>query len=227
MVSERFQFLKNVFLALGLIPVLMLMSGCTTNTHTGATTDGEISKNLADYDADSSLMYYEEQYKTQSHDEGVVYGYGQALRRTGDPQKALVVLSAMAKKRKANPAIVLEYAASNAQVGRYDVAQKYAENLTDNEQFSARAWHIIGVALDAQGHHKKAETAYRKALSQWEGDPVPVMNNLALSLAHQGFFDESLETIRKAHALAPDREDVKRNMEIVQELRDTVLTRPN
>lgn len=208
----------------------LVLGGCQTTTSssskvaTNVDTKNAYQKGV--YDPQAALTYYEPLYKTRSTETEIALGYGQALRQTGNAQRAVVVLATHARKKNPDPGIVLEFAAANAAVGRYDIAQEFAEKLKEDPLYGPRARHILGVALDAQGNHKAAEQAYRDALLRWEGDPTPVMNNLALSLAYQGFLDQALEELRKAHALAPEREEIKRNMKIVQDLRDSVIPKP-
>ncbi len=82
----------------------------------------------------------------------------------------------------------------------------------------------MGVALDAQGEYRAAEEMLRQALESWEEeDTTPVMNNLALSLAHRGSFDESLTLLRQALILNPENPQVVRNLEVVENLRETII----
>ena len=86
---------------------------------------------------------------------------------------------------------------------------------------SYTAYHMLGIALDAQGEHQPAEDAFRKGLEFWQGDPAPILNNLGLNLAAQGFLDEAAEVLRKALATSPNREEIERNLRIVSALRES------
>jgi Flp pilus assembly protein TadD len=66
--------------------------------------------------------------------------------------------------------------------------------------------------------HPEAERAYRKGLEIWEGDPIPIMNNLALNLASQNNLKEAYEILKKAKSIAPNRIEVERNLRIVSAL---------
>ena len=85
----------------------------------------------------------------------------------------------------------------------------------------ARAYHYLGIALDAQGKHPEAEKAFRKGLDMWQGDPTPIMNNLALNLSSQGYLDEASEILEKARAVSPNRLEVERNLRIITALRQS------
>ena len=49
------------------------------------------------------------------------------------------------------------------------------------------------------------------------------MNNLAVCLASQGMFDESLTTLRQALVMAPRKQEIANNIQMVSELRLAVL----
>jgi Flp pilus assembly protein TadD len=75
--------------------------------------------------------------------------------------------------------------------------------------------------LDSKGKHVEAERAFRKGLDIWEGDPIPIMNNLALNLASQNNLEEAYEILMRAKTIAPNRIEVERNLRIVKALIET------
>ena len=94
----------------------------------------------------------------------------------------------------------------------------------DNNNY--RAWHILGIALDAEQKHPEAQTAFEKALSMWKGDAVPVMNNLALNLAAQGQTDKALEMLYAAKKKDPSRVEIERNIRIIRTLNEPAAYTP-
>ena len=78
------------------------------------------------------------------------------------------------------------------------------------------------MTLDARGRHDEAEPYYEQAMDLWQGEPVSVMNNLALNLAHQGYFDESLNLLRQALVIEPDSEKIAANIDFVRGLQASV-----
>jgi Flp pilus assembly protein TadD len=57
----------------------------------------------------------------------------------------------------------------------------------------------------------------------WKGDPVPVMNNLALNLAAQGETDKALEMLYAAKKKDPDRIEIERNIRIIRTLNEPAV----
>lgn len=166
-----------------------------------------------------SLALLERSYKRDSGNMGLATRYAHALRLAGRETRATLVLAPfVGEDGKGDAAAHAEYAASMAAMGTYDQAETHARQAVTAEPQNAQAYHILGIALDAQGHHKEAEEAFRKALEFWQGDPGPVLNNLGLNLATQGFLDEAVDTLRKAAATSPNRTEIERNLRIVSAL---------
>lgn len=168
--------------------------------------------------ANGSLATLERAYKRDSNDPATATGYGRALREAGRLQRSVMVLAPFADDGKKFPDAKIEFAATQAALGNYTDAEKYARTALESRPENGHAYHVLGVALDAQGLHQPAEAAFRNALDRWEGNPAPVLNNLGLNLASQGYIDEALDTLRRALATAPDRGEIERNLRIVSAL---------
>lgn len=163
-------------------------------------------------------------YKRNSDDPKIALRYAGALRANDQLYRAALVLAPFVKKdtvledNMLKSAIQTEYASLQAAMGNYAIAEEHARRAIVTAPENGKAYHVLGIALDTQGFHKQAETAFRKALETWSGDPGPVMNNLGLNLAAQGFLDEASETLRKAYAASPGRVEIERNLRIVTAL---------
>lgn len=246
-----------------ILPVLALLavSGCkTTSTPVvGSALDSMTGKHdgteerlstaaahaIAEGKTEEALASYEKLYNTPGagtfntnhyRDQDVVLNYAQLLRKTGNPKRALEIITPVAESRMsgrlksgAAPVILNEYAAIQIDLDNFDQAKKALNAvLEDNSAQSAHAdaRNLLGVILDAQGQHKKAEESFRKSLEGWKGDNTSVMNNLGICLASQGLFDESLRTLREALVAAPDKKEIARNIQMVSDLRDAIISRP-
>lgn len=166
-----------------------------------------------------NLALLERVYKRNSNDPKAALKYARVLRHANRLQRASVVLTPFARDETLNNIdIKIEYAAIQAAMGNYGIAENSARQAVSITPENPRAQHMLGIALDAQGIHKEAEDSFRMALDHWEGDPTPIMNNLGLNLAAQGFLDEALNILRKASAAAPNRPEIERNLRIVTAL---------
>lgn len=170
-----------------------------------------------------SMKALERLYRRDSENPDIAARYAQALRQNDRLNRAAMILRPFAKDASLeNVAVDTEYAAINTAMGNYLDAETYARKAVLLDPESGKAYHLLGISLDAQSKHKQAETAYRKALDYWKGDPSPVMNNLGLNLASQGFFDDALETLRKALATSSGRAEIERNIRIVSALQSSI-----
>ncbi len=182
-----------------------------------------------------ALSHYEKLYRNDKRDTSHALNYAQLLRRSNRSEEALKVLEPFAKqalgskKASVSPLLLNEYAAILIEHGKLGDARKVIDLVLAEEAYSnshADAMNLLGISLDAQGRHKEAETMFRLALEGWHGNPTTVMNNLALCLANQAMFDESLTTLRQALVMAPDKQEIARNIQLVSDLRDNVVAKP-
>lgn len=203
---------------------LLPLAACQT---TSATTGGDkvgAALERAAGDASSagntaeSLALLERAYKRDSGNQETAVKYAHALRSADRLNRAALVLTPFVEDGKAGAGAHTEYAAVMAATGSYADAEIHARKAIEMVPENAQAYHVLGIALDAQGQHKPAEEAFRKGLEYWQGDPSPILNNLGLNLASQGFIDEAIDTLRKAAATAPGRADIERNLRIVTAL---------
>lgn len=168
-----------------------------------------------------SLGYVEKMYMRNPSKPESALRYAIALREADAANKASVVLAPFADDPKGPENAKTEFAAIQLALGNNEKAEKYAQKAVTQNPEDGRAFHFLGIALDAQGKHPEAERAFRKALDLWKDDPTPIMNNLALNLSAQGFLDEAAEILEKAKTIAPNRIELERNLRIVNALRQS------
>ena len=176
-------------------------------------------------DIGQALVFRERLYERDPENPLNALSYARLLREAEHLNRALIVLSPFVQMDGVPAGVFREFAMIQLAMGRYQEADRFARRAIAQESQDFRAYHVLGISLDARGLHKEAETVFRKSLEHWEGDPVPVMNNLALNLVSQGYLDEAMDILRRALVLAPDRSDVERNLRIVSRLQANQFTR--
>ena len=159
-------------------------------------------------------------YKRNPKDEFAAGRYAKALRESGDLKKAESVLTPFLKGKSPSTLTYTEMGAMELETGDLKAAENYARKAIKVDNNNYRAWHVLGISLDAQQNHVEAETAFRKALSLWQGDSIPVMNNLALNLAAQGYTDKALNLLYDAKNKDPSRVEIERNIRIIRTLNE-------
>jgi Flp pilus assembly protein TadD len=170
------------------------------------------------------LRLMERAYRRDPENVELATAYAAALRQAGFANRAAIVLGPFAGRPDASPEVRTEFAAVQLELGQYRQAEEGAAAVAraagaDGAASAPRAYHLLGLALEAQGRHAEAERAFRQALEAWEGDPAPVLNNLALNLAAQGRTAEARDVLLEARAGGPaPRPEVERNLRIVETL---------
>lgn len=207
----------------------MTLSACqSTNNGTESDRINAALERVADQASEGghtrqSMTALEKLYKRDSENPDIAAQYAQALRQNGRLSRANMILRPFAEDGDIeNVNVQTEYAALNAAMGNYIDTENYARKAVLESPEYGKGYHLLGIALDAQGKHEPAEKAFRKALDYWEGNPSPVLNNLGLNLASQGFFDEALETLRKASATSSGRDEIERNIRIISTLQSSI-----
>lgn len=241
---------RQTLTALALAPLLLALSACAGGMPDGTSpakaVDSMMGKRaavqtrlttqaaeaIATGRTKEALASYEKLYQQDKRDLDVAINYAQLLRKNGETAKAAEILAPFVKskaagsKKQLSPLLLNEYAAIQIEMGDFAAAMPVLQQVIDDPAAAphhADALNLQGVALDAQGSHKEAEQKFRLALEGWNGNPTSVMNNLALCLASQAMFDESLNTLRRALVMAPDKQEIARNIQIVSELRDAIV----
>lgn len=214
-----------------------MLAGCASSGTTAQGTSGgpdlatnpsqvgaamqRVAQDLNNDEKTPDIAMAERQYNRKPSDPGNAMKYAAALRQGGYANRGQVVLAPFADSPKPAPGVETEYSAIQLALGNNETAERYAQKAVLQNPQDAKAYHYLGIALDAQGKHPEAERAFRKGLDLWQGDPTPIMNNLALNLSAQGFLDEAVDILEKAKAIAPDRVEIERNLRIVTALRQS------
>jgi Flp pilus assembly protein TadD len=210
---------KTTTLMLG-IGACLLLSACQTTSADAQARSGNVDSAIARANSGEkmSLAAAERAYKKSPDDAMAATDYARALREEGALDQAAAVLEPFAKNKDALSYTLSEYSAIFLAKGDSSKAETYAQKAIVKDSTNYKAYHNLGLALETQAKHEEAERAFRKGLELWQGDPTIIMNNLALNLSAQGYLDESIEILRKAQSIAPDRVEIERNLRIVTAL---------
>lgn len=218
---------------IGSISLLALSACQTTQARMDRTSEIDSALERMAYGAaargedESSLVLLERVYKRNPDDANAAMKYARALRHFDYLNRASMVLRPFANDADSSVAVKNEYAAIQLAQGNYTSAEEFAQQSIIRDPENYQAFHFLGIALDAQGMHVEAERAFRKGLEYWEGDPAPIMNNLALNLATQGHVDEAKTILEKALSVAPDRDELQRNFRIISTLQEAKKPKRN
>jgi Flp pilus assembly protein TadD len=217
---------RRYALALLCMTTALSLGACSSDNTPSSAPGTSISSQTGS--ADKSIQYGEKResfatverlYAANPDDAMIAARYAKVLRESGDIKKAKTVLDKITKPGAPSLAFT-ELAALNLETGNFSGAESAVRKAIKADDNNYRAWHILGISLDAQQKHPEAQTAFEKALSLWKGDAVPVMNNLALNLAAQGHTDKALAMLNEAKKKDPGRIEIERNIRIIRTLNE-------
>lgn len=175
---------------------------------------------------EGSLVLLEKVYKRNPKSEEAAVKYARALRSSGELQKSLLILEPFAARDNVSADVLAEFATLQLNLSEFNSAETFARKAIAKDANAYYAYQVLGISLDAQNKYEDAEQAFRQALEIWQGDPIPVMNNLALNLTNQERLAEALEIMEQAKKAAPDRIEVDRNLRIIRTLNESASGRP-
>lgn len=172
-------------------------------------------------DRREKLSTIEALYNQNQKDPMIAARYGKALREAGQYKSATAVLLPLANDKNVATLANTELSAVYLSQANFEKAEFAARAAIKADEKNYRAWRNLGNALDAQEKYKEGETAFRKAMDLWgSDDKIPVMNNLALNLAAQGYTDKALAMLYDAKKIDPNRVEIERNIRIIRTLNE-------
>ncbi len=221
------------FPALSLTGLLMMSASLTACGSKDKTPDADINKGqpaiVLPKPASNADILYGENRDTLSTIEGMYQRdknnamnaarYGKALREDNQMKQAKAVLLPVSDNKEVGTLVNTELSAIYLSDGDFSRAESFARKAVKQDGANYRAWRNLGNALDAQEKYVEGESVFRRSMQIWTGeDKVPVMNNLALNLAAQGYTDQALTLLYQAQKLSPDRIEIERNIRIIRTL---------
>jgi len=204
------------------------LTACETTSGQVETSTGKIAAPLPKPASNADILYGEsrdnlaniESKHLQKTDDALISArYGKALREAGKLKEARTILLPLSDNKEVGTMVNTELSALYMSEGNFSKAEFAARKAIKQDAANYRAWRNLGNALDAQEKYVEGETTFRRSMEIWTGDDkVPVMNNLALNLAAQGYTDRALTLLYEAQKLSPDRIEIERNIRIIRTL---------
>jgi Flp pilus assembly protein TadD len=204
------------------------LTACETTSTKVETVAGKTKVELPKPASNADILYgenrddldnIESKYLQKKDDTLITARYGKALREAGKLKEARTILLPLSDNKEVGTMVNTELSALYMSEGNFNKAEFAARKAIKQDAANYRAWRNLGNALDAQEKYVEGETTFRRSMEIWTGDDkVPVMNNLALNLAAQGYTDRALTLLYEAQKLSPDRIEIERNIRIIRTL---------
>lgn len=147
------------------------------------------------------LTAAESAYRNAPYNMYAAIAYSQLLRKVKMVEQAdLIMAPFVLKANRPKLDAVLEYAKIKIEQGDFMGAQNHVQGLLADDD-GAHTRLVLGVAVDAQGHHQAAENHFKKGLEYLSDSHDyklrnALMNNLALSLLAQDKVGEAENVIK-------------------------------
>ncbi len=180
------------------------------------------SRRAGDYA--SAVNLYRNAVSAGTPDPSLLVELGDTLVDAGSPDDAMDVywkvlgLPKVDPKSGARLAAVRGLAHAYMVLGQPDRALEHWNEALQLAPDDAAALVGRGVTLDTLGKHEEAQSSYRAVIGQFPHD-VPARNNLALSLAMTGHFDEAIEIITPMARSATATPQIRQNLALIYGLK--------
>jgi Flp pilus assembly protein TadD len=136
---------------------------------------------------------------------------GMTLLQTDQPRRALPHLQRLERMRPDSPEPYYLVARAYMALELYVPAQsELARSLAVHGDY-APAHAMMGVLLDAQGHHVRAGNAHKRAIELAPGHPA-YHNNMGFNLYLRGHHDAAIESYVRALSLEPSSRRIHNNL---------------
>jgi Flp pilus assembly protein TadD len=149
-----------------------------------------------------ALSNAEKQYRNVPNAQNAMR-YTNLLRQVNMVHEAQMILKPFAiDPTRTSPKILNEYAKIKLSLGDFEQAQIFAQEAMTLDEMNAESQMLLGISVDAQGHHQAAENHFQQALIKSKLNPElqsTINNNLALSLLGQGKNDAANAVLQKIH----------------------------
>lgn len=140
-----------------------------------------------------------------------------ALRKIGNPAKAVETAQLARAMHPRDPYLTAEFAAALIATERgADAIKPLQDGLRLTPQY-ARLWSLMGAALDQNEQYEQARKHYGRALSITPNDPS-ILANMGLSFALQGDAATAETWLRRAAAMPGASQGVRQNLDLVLQL---------
>ncbi len=140
-----------------------------------------------------------------------------AVRRLGNPQRAVEIAQTSRALYPRDPYLTAEFAAALIAMERADEAIKPLDEALRTAPGYARLWSLKGAALDQDQNYDLARRHYARALQITPNDPN-VMANVGLSFALSGDPQTAEGWLRRAVAVPGASKSVRQNLALVLQL---------
>lgn len=177
----------------------------------------EMRRNIETQELFAQGAFWGREYQLNPADLEAAIKLAAAVRKMGNPTKAIEITQTTRAMYPEDPYLTAEYAAALIAAERGSEAIKALDGGLRKAPGYARLWSLKGAALDQMENYELARRHYGQALKITPRDPN-VMANLGLSYALAGDPAKAEVWLQRAAAQPEAGESIHRNLKLVRDL---------
>lgn len=177
----------------------------------------EMRDNIETQELFAQAAFWSREYELNPGDLESSIKLAAAVRKLGNPQRAVEIAQTSRALYPRDPYLTAEYAAALiASEQAYDAMKPLDEALRQAPGY-ARLWSLKGAALDQQENYDLARKHYARAMEITPNDPN-VMANIGLSFALSGDPQTAEGWLRRAASVPGASKSVRQNLSLILQL---------
>ncbi|NNE58007.1 MAG: tetratricopeptide repeat protein [Hellea sp.] len=177
----------------------------------------EMRTNINTQDLLAQAAFWSREYQLNPADLEAAVKLAAAVRKMGNPGKAVEITQTSRSMYPDDPYLIAEYAAALIAMEKGSEATKPLDQALRAAPTYARLWSLKGAALDQMGNYDLARQHYNRALQLTPQDPN-IMANMGLSYALAGDAVTAEHWLRQAAAHPNATDGIRKNLDLVLQL---------
>ena len=177
----------------------------------------EMRDNIETQEIFAQAAFWSREYELNPGDLETVIKLSAAVRKLGNPQRAIEIAQTTRALYPRDPYLTAEFAAGLIAAERAQEAMQPLDEALRRAPGYARLWSLKGAALDQQENYDLARKHYAKALQITPHDPN-IMANVGLSYALSGDPVTAEGWLRRAVAVPGASQSVRQNLALILQL---------
>lgn len=186
----------------------------------------DVRNNIETQDNFAQAAFWSREYQLNPADLEAAIKLSAAVRKMGNPGKAVEIAQTSRAMYPRDPYLTAEYAAALIASERGAEAMEALDQGLRVAPGYARLWSLKGAALDQQENYDLARKHYGRALQITPRDPN-VMSNLGLNYALSGDAATAETWMRRAASQPGAGENIRQNLDLIMQLQGKEASAPS
>ncbi|KPJ67308.1 MAG: hypothetical protein AMJ43_05505 [Coxiella sp. DG_40] len=149
---------------------------------------------------------------------------GKCYLAQGDYEQARVIFIEALQRDQHNINALRGLAKTDLLLNNLSWSATYIQRVLEKQHRDAEALNMLGVLLDLNGEHERAQSCYLTGLRETNvANKLTLYNDYAISLALNGNYDKALEVLTKAQSTTSNPK-ILYNIKLIKTVRGKILT---